>query len=414
MALDEGRPYPLKGENSMRPLHVLRSTAVLVSLVSAIAFGAEVGSYDGLGQPLSDSAASLQAPKPSRKFSTAALRSDGFAAGRVDAVLSGLEPDRISSRGAAEARLYTRIAPGVVLIATKKSLGSGSVINPNGLILTNLHVVGDAPVVAVVFKPSVEGGEVTKADIHRGTVVRRDQVTDLALIQVAEPPANMTTIRLGTMDDISVGSDVHAIGHPTGEAWSYTKGIVSQVRRNYEWKAEDGLKHTALVIQTQTPINPGNSGGPMLTDEGTLVGVNSFKAEGEGLNFAVSVDDVRTLLAEKSDRLIRTKGTASTCSPKSYGTRRLKDGSGTIELFDADCFGKPDAQVVIPDDPTKPARLEVDPNHTGHISGIYFSKNRDGKWDYSIWDTKGSGKADLRCFHKDGSATPTRCEKISG
>jgi S1-C subfamily serine protease len=280
-------------------------------------------------------------------------------------------------------------------------------------VLTNLHVVGSAPVVAVVFKPSIEGAQVTKADIHRGTVVRRDQITDLALVQVADLPANVTTIRLGAMADISVGSDVHAIGHPTGEAWSYTKGIVSQVRRNYEWRAEDGLKHTAFVIQTQTPINPGNSGGPLLTDEGTLVGVNSFKAEGEGLNFAVSVDDVRTLLAEKSDRLIRAKGIASTCSPKSYGVTRLKDGSGTIELFDADCFGKPDAQVVIPDDPTKPARLEVDPNHTGQISGIYFSKHRDGKWDYSIWDTTGNGKADLRCFHKDGSATPTRCEKIS-
>jgi S1-C subfamily serine protease len=397
----------------MRSLHVVYFT-VLASVVWVAAFGAEVESPDGLGKPLLGSDTSLQVPRTSHTFSAAALHpSEGFTPGRVDAVLSGLRPDRISSRGAAEARLYSRIAPGVVLIATKDSLGSGSVISPEGLILTNLHVVGSAPVVAVVFKPSVEGAEVTKADIHRGTVIRRDQITDLALVEVTDPPANMTTIRLGAMNDISVGSDVHAIGHPTGEAWSYTKGIVSQVRRNYEWKAEDGLKHTASVIQTQTPINPGNSGGPLLTDEGTLVGVNSFKAEGEGLNFAVSVDDVRTLLSEKSDRLIRGKGKGSTCSPRSYGVRRLEDGSGTIELFDADCFGKPDAQLVIPDDPTKPARLELDQNHTGQVSGILFSKRRDGKWDYSIWDTTGSGKADLRCVHEDGSATPTRCAKIS-
>jgi hypothetical protein len=397
----------------MSHLRLMFATPVLVSLVARVALGGEVDSLDGLGKPLVNSDASL-VPTTSHTFSAAALQSSkGFAVGRAGAVLSGLQPDRVSSRGAAEARLYARVASGVVLIVTKDSLGSGSVITPEGLILTNLHVVGSAPVVGVVFKPSVEGTEITKADIHRGTVVRRDQLTDLALVKVADSPANITTIRLGAMDDVSVGSDVHAIGHPTGEAWSYTKGIVSQLRRNYDWKAEDGLQHKASVIQTQTPINPGNSGGPLLTDEGALVGVNSFKTEGEGLNFAVSVDDVRVLLGEKSDRMIRASQVpASTCSPKSYGVRRLKDGSGTIELFDADCFGKPDAQVVIPDDPSKPTRLEVDPNHAGHISGIYFSKHRDGKWDYSIWDTTGSGKPDLRCIHKDGSATPTSCEKI--
>lgn len=405
-----------EGRDSMRSLHVVHSIAVLLCLVSVHAFGAAVDSPQGLGKRLVESDALLQAPRASHTFSAAALHpSEGFAPGRVDAVLSGLQPDRISSRGAAEARLYARIAPGVVLIATKESLGSGSVISPEGLILTNLHVVGSAPVVAVVFKPSVEGAEVTKADMHRGTVVRRDQIADLALVEVADPPANMTTIRLGTMQDISVGSDVHAIGHPTGEAWSYTKGIVSQVRRNYGWKAEDGLEHTASVIQTQTPINPGNSGGPLLTDEGTLVGVNSFKAEGEGLNFAVSVDDVRVLLNEKSDRLRRSsRATDSTCTPKSYGVSRLEDGTGTRELLDLDCFGKPDAVWLLPDDPTKPGTLQVDPNHTGKITGVLVSKNRNGTWDYSIWDTTGSGKADLRCFHKDGSATPTRCEKISG
>jgi hypothetical protein len=279
--------------------------------------------------------------------------------------------------------------------------------------VTNLHVVGNKSIVAVVFKPAVEGVEVKETDVHRGKVVRRDQIADLALIQVADPPTNVTTIRLGTMDDISVGSDVHAIGHPTGEAWSYTKGIVSQVRRNYTWET-DGVNHKASVIQTQTPINPGNSGGPLLTDEGMLIGVNSFKARGsEGLNFAVSVDDVRALLNEKSDRLVRVSHEApSECKPKSYGVRRLKDGSGTFELLDADCSGRPDAQWILPDDPTKPGRLEVDPDHTGHITGIFFSKNRDFKWNYSIWDTSGRGRPDLKCYHDDGSATPTRCEKI--
>src|SRR5438132_5114086 len=148
----------------MRSLHVV-CFKVLVCVVSVIAFGAEVDSSVGLGKPLGDSDVSLNAPRASHTFSAAALHpSDGFTPGRVDAVLSGLQSDRISSRGAAEARLYAKIAPSVVLIATKESLGSGSVIGPEGLILTNLHVVGSATVVAVVFKPPVEGAEVTKAD----------------------------------------------------------------------------------------------------------------------------------------------------------------------------------------------------------------------------------------------------------
>jgi len=399
----------------MRRLRVLCLTGLVVASFTELALGAEEAGTYGLGRPLLESDASPGVPTLSHTFSAVALqRSKDFDPGRIGEVLSALQPDHISTRGAAEARLYAKTAPGVVLVATQDGFGSGSVIRQDGLILTNLHVVGTETTVAVVFKPLVEGAEVKKSDVHRGTVVRRDQIADLALIQVANPPADVTTIRLGNMDDIAVGSDVHAIGHPTGEAWSYTKGIVSQVRRNYGWQTEDGLKHTASVIQTQTPINPGNSGGPLLTDEGALVGVNSFKAPGsEGLNFAVSVDDVRVLLDEKSDRMVRTShSTASTCKPKSYGVTRLKDGSGTKELLDLDCFGKPDAVWVLPDDPNKPGVLLVDPEHTGKITGMYFSKSRNGKWDYSLWDTTGSGKPDLRCSHDDGSATPTRCEKL--
>lgn len=395
---------------------VIASNVFACLLVTPIGTTAESPDPE-LGVSLSQTRSQVPGAKHPAQFSITGIdRSGNFAPARLDAVLSGLEADRLSTRGAHESRLYALSAPGVVLIATKDSLGSGSILRADGLILTNLHVVGANATVAVVFKPKVEGAEVTKADIHRGTVVRRDEVADLALIKVDDVPANVTTISLASMADISVGSDVHAIGHPTGEAWSYTKGIVSQIRRNYEWSAEDGLKHSASVIQTQTPINPGNSGGPLLTDEGNLVGVNSFKSQGEGLNFAVSVDDVRVLLGEKKDRLlhvVRSEISNAACKPKSYGVTRLKDGSGTIELYDADCYGKPDAAVVVPDAPGEPTRLELDPDHTGKVTGVLYSKHRDGKWDYSVWDTTGNGKADLKCYHTNGSVTPTRCEKIA-
>src|SRR5690606_14286963 len=131
------------------------------------------------------------------------------------------------------------------------------------------------------------------ADIRPAKVVKRDGVADLALLQVADVPAGVKPLAVGSAASVQVGADVHAIGHPTGEAWTYTRGVVSQVRKDYAWMDE----HKATVIQTQTPINPGNSGGPLINDDLEIIGVNSFKADGEGLNFAVSADDVKAFLA---------------------------------------------------------------------------------------------------------------------
>jgi S1-C subfamily serine protease len=330
--------------------------------------------------------------------------------------LSRLSSDHLTTRGINDVRLYASASPGVVLVVTKDSLGSGSLITPEGLIVTNLHVVGTNRQVGVILKPRREGAVVTKADIRSATVIRRDQVADLALVQLDSPSSNLPTISLGSMDEVQVGADVHAIGHPTGEAWTYTKGIVSQVRQNYRWKAEDEIPHTALVIQTQTPINPGNSGGPLLSDRGDLVGVNSFKGQGEGLNFAVSVDDVRKIITATSDRMERTSMRTSSkkCEPKYYKKEPSADPPGTQQLIDFDCSGKPNAILIVPADPSQPILLQVDPKHTGKVTGVYVDEHRDGKWGISYWDTTNRGKADLKCYQTNADFNPTRCEKIEG
>ncbi len=328
--------------------------------------------------------------------------------------LSALSADHVTTRGINDVRLYAATAPGVVLIVTNNSLGSGSLISEAGLIITNLHVVGNEEQVGVIVKPRQEGAAISKADVRSATVVRRDQISDLALIQLDSVPAALPTIALGSMDEVQVGADVHAIGHPTGEAWTYTKGIVSQIRQNYKWHAQDGVSHVALVIQTQTPINPGNSGGPLLSDRGDLVGVNSFKGQGEGLNFAVSVDDVRRIVSADSDRMVhKTSRTHSqTCEPKYYKKVTIKDPPGTRQLIDFDCSGQPDAALVVPDDPALPIAIQVDPQHTGKITGVFLDEHRDGKFGISYWDTTGSGKADLKCYQNNGDFNPVRCEKV--
>ena len=336
---------------------------------------------------------------------------------RVATHLRTLVPDRLSAmRGEREVRLYAATSTSVVLIITETGIGSGSLIRPDGTILTNWHVVSSSREAGIVFKPTMEGRRLTKADVYRGRVVRVDELSDLALVKSEGVAPQARPLPLGSMQDVKVGSDVHAIGHPTGESWTYTKGFVSQVRKGYEWSIDSGATHRADVIQTQTPINPGNSGGPLLNDEGRLVGVNSFKAEGEGLNFAVSVDDVRRLLASTADRRLGRAGAVrpspsaqAKCEPREVRRGRSAEGDADRIVYDLDCTGTPNAVLTVPDDSGKPITLFIegkgaDPNV------LLIDTDRDGTWDISLYDIDKDGKPDMIGYHRNGELKPYRLE----
>jgi Trypsin-like peptidase domain len=316
-------------------------------------------------------------------------------------------------RSAKDAQLYRTASPSVVLIATKDGVGSGSLISPFGEVVTNWHVVSGYGEVGVVFKPASEGQIPGKDDILTGFVVRYDEIADLALVKVANPPVGGSFLRLGDASEISVGLDVHAIGHPKGEAWTYTKGVISQYRLGFEWKERDGIKHKADVIQTQTPINPGNSGGPLISQSGALIGVNSFKGDGEGLGFAVSVDDVKKFLARTGNRPAEGKpapSPKSECEPKEFSRSRDKKDNASIVAYDMLCSGKVDAILVYPDDNSQAILLKMDRNHDGKIDVVFFDFKRRGKWDLSWWDENFDGHWTLVGHHDDGSLKPSRFE----
>jgi S1-C subfamily serine protease len=115
---------------------------------------------------------------------------------------------------------------------------------------------------------------------------------------VVSPPAALTYLSFGDTTKLEVGDDVHAIGHPDGQVWTYTTGTISQIRPKFRWKDdESGHMHEATVIQTQTAINPGNSGGPLLDDHAEIIGINSFQMKGEqGLNYAIAADSIQDFL----------------------------------------------------------------------------------------------------------------------
>ena len=320
-------------------------------------------------------------------------------------------------RGAREIELFRRLAPSVALIVTDDAQGSASLIatksiaggGRSGVLLTSAHVVGNAREVAVVFKPQKDGEKITRAHAILGRVRKLDTVRDLALIEVENVPAYVAAIPLGGMSEVQVGADVHAIGHPKGQTWTYTKGLISQIRPDYKWGP-----HKVDVIQTQTPINPGNSGGPLISDGGKLIGVNFFKQQGEGLNFAVAISDIERFLKAAQDGAYEVGSVAATarpCAPKVMYEGRDKDNGWFVRTLDMDCSGKVNAALVVPDDKSKAIEFRLDTNKDGKTDVWIVDDNRDGKWDISYWDTDFDGKPDLVGHHPDGELKPTRMEK---
>jgi hypothetical protein len=194
--------------------------------------------------------------------------------------------------------------------------------------------------------------------------------------------------------------------------------VVSQIRAAYEWTSDGtDVNHKANVIQTQTPINPGNSGGPLITSTGKLAGVNTFKAKGEGLNFAIANDEVKRFINTSGDRLAskRTAGNQKTaandgeCKVKEVYRGNSKDDSTAIVGIDTDCDGKAEIEIRTPYDIRKPITLVVDENKDGKPDTIIFDTKREGKWEYSFRDTNFDGKWDLECEHEDGGLMATRC-----
>ena len=153
-----------------------------------------------------------------------------------------------------------------------RSLGSGFIIDPKGYVVTNNHVVEGADKIKIIL---VGGKE------YQATVKGRDPKTDLALIQIVNPPADLTFLKMGDSDAIQVGDWVLAVGNPFGLGHTVTQGIISAKGRVIGAGPYDNF------LQTDASINPGNSGGPLLNLKGEVIGINTaILASGQGIGFA--------------------------------------------------------------------------------------------------------------------------------
>jgi serine protease Do len=178
----------------------------------------------------------------------------------------------------------------------RSSLGSGFIIDEDGYILTNGHVI---PL-------GSEGIQVRLADdtTYEATLISVDSENDVALLQIQpEPDRQLAVARLGTSSDLMVGEPVIAIGNPLGYANSVSTGIVSSLFRDVPLATGTGRggRSTSFkdFIQVDAPINPGNSGGPLLNALGEVIGINfAIATEAEGIGFAIPIDRVRRSLLD--------------------------------------------------------------------------------------------------------------------
>jgi S1-C subfamily serine protease len=317
----------------------------------------------------------------------------------------------LNTRGVKDIELYRVASPSVVVVITDAGFGSGIYLG-SGRILTNWHVVGSNKKVGIAFKPAREGDGVTASSIVKGNVLRVDQMRDLALVNVATPPQNVRAMELGIESDIQIGADVYAIGHPTGQTWTYTRGLISQFRRDYVWQAgEKEPEHRADVILTQTPINPGNSGGPLIGESGKVLGVNSFKADGENLNFAIAVEEVQKFLDSPEAGARTSKSRDPACKPVELYAGRNKNDDGFLVQFATKCDNFADFSIYTPDSVKRPIQALVDTNHDGKVDIVVEDRERAGRWVISFHDVDYDGIIDLVGYHPDGKLNASRFEK---
>jgi S1-C subfamily serine protease len=205
--------------------------------------------------------------------------------------VEGAEP---VSDGLPASRIYDLAAKAVVEIATAGGAqGSGFVVDEQGHVVTNQHVVAGASTVSVSFWNGVE---------LRAELVGTDPSTDLAVVRVDASPSLLAPLRFADSSSVSVGDAVYALGSPFGLEGTLTSGIVSALHR--EMTAPNNYVITD-TIQTDAAINHGNSGGPLLDARARVIGVNaqieSDSGGSDGVGFAIPSNTVRSIVRQLVD-----------------------------------------------------------------------------------------------------------------
>ncbi len=360
----------------------MRTRAFILALVTAVAMSAcslevsrdDSGAADKEPQTSTDPTVVLEQSEDSPPHSSVADVVDRVKDSVVNVRVTGIRNDPLGNP------------------SQQRSEGSGVIIDPNGIIVTNSHVVEGSTEVRVVL---TDGEEI------EGEVIGTDPEKDLAVINAAG--TGLSSITIGKSGDLRLGDDVIALGFPLGLGGiTVTKGIVSGLRRTITIGGSVGeAEHLESVLQTDAAINPGNSGGALVNRAGQLVGINTAAASAstaENIGFAISIDQampvIRQIIEEPAEK--RAWLGVSIASIEGPGDAATADidvdpdvtGAGVLEVFGgspADDAGVEEGEVITAVDDTPiesgndltEALAEQDPGDTVTLTLVGPSGERE-------------------------------------
>lgn len=197
------------------------------------------------------------------------------------------------------AEVYREVAPSVVRVLSvaidpfsvmervQIGTGSGLVIDDEGHVVTNAHVIYDASEIMI---------SVDTDDMRPARLVGLDPISDLAVVKSMDRGLRLAKARLGSAEGVEVGAEVLAVGHPLGLKMTASQGIISGTGRVVPFSTMSWL---TPLLQTDAAVSPGNSGGPLVNRCGEVLGLNTLSGrEGQNLNFAIPIDTVRDLVPQ--------------------------------------------------------------------------------------------------------------------
>ena len=304
--------------------------------------------------------------------------------------------------------LFKQAAESVVFIDSDNALGSGVIITDEGHIITNYHVIEDLndDEIYVYLYEGVHNYDelVENYEYYTAEILSIDKSKDLALLQLEQEVDNISPILFAYDEDVKIGSQVFAIGHPMTDdvyLWSFTEGIVNRIALE-EWSyaigglmgwflGEDDYKISANVITTQTPINGGNSGGLLMNSNGNLVGINTYSFD-EYMNVSgaialneieeflnrndlevVDIDDVNNLKNNSSDLVYNFE---------IFDTNQSNDeGFGFNTIFDNN---EALIELIVPGNKNEAAYIGIDLNNDFVYDVVLFDVNDDES--FSFWE----------------------------
>lgn len=285
--------------------------------------------------------------------------------------------------------VVNKVAPSVVSVSTKSSVsngffsqpqegvGSGFIINEDGDILTNYHVVQGATEVNVTFNNGKE---------YKAKIVNYDANADLAMIRLVEKVEVPGVAALGDSDLLQAGQEVIAIGNPLGKEFvgTVTKGIISAASRSLQ--NQDGS--TSVYIQTDAAINPGNSGGPLINANGEVIGINSAKIseEGvEGIGFSIPINTVKEKIGVLSKQSLTLGVSIRDIGSEEAKARKLVEGiyvASIVQYSPAEKAGIQAGDVIVGFNGKSiktSAELSEEKNKLNEGDKVKIVVNRDGK-----------------------------------